>query len=106
MGSGNIKIYKKEGKNRATGKYISTTGLALAKIGYFYLKARIKIKSKCLIILCMKSLKRKPGSGRHKKEYHSDITGIINELNEEQKRSINKDGIKNKGKIKRNIFKI
>ena len=95
-----IEIYKKEGVNKAANKYISITGLNLTKIGYFDLKARIKIKSKMLDNIGMKSLKRKPGAGRPRKEDHSDIPGIIDDLNEEQKRSIIEDWIKNERKKK------
>ena len=95
-----IRIHKEEDANKATNEYIYMTSLIVGKTGYKDLKARIRIKAKMVDNIGMKAFERKKGSGRPKKEDHSDINGIINDLNEEQKRSIIEDWIKNERKKK------
>ncbi|QGS51439.1 hypothetical protein [Spiroplasma tabanidicola] len=81
-----IGIYKTKGIKIAEQEYRK---FKLKEIKFSQnLQKRIKQKAYLLDNYGMKSLKRKKGSGRHKKRDDSDIPGIINDLTEEQKREI------------------
>ncbi|AKU79843.1 hypothetical protein [Spiroplasma turonicum] len=89
-----INIYKNEGIRIAELEYRIIKSKVLKHS--CEIRKRTKRKAKLVNIYGMTSLTRKKGSGRYKKRYDSDIPGIIDDLNEEQKREIIEDWIKKK----------